>query len=484
MEQMGGLDAAFLYFETPSTHMHVCGVILLDPSTMPGGYSFAAVRDHIHARGSRIAGFRRTLAQVPLNLSRPYWVEYADFDIDYHVRRIAAPSPGSLRELADVVGDIASRPLDRSRPLWEMHVVEGLADGNVALVAKVHHATVDGVSGTNILFHLFDLEPDPDGPSTPADPWEPERKPSDLGLLTRGVADVVKRPFGVAKLTPSTLLRVGNILWSSRRLGGRSATPFTAPRTSFNATLTPHRKVAFTTVPLADVKTIKSAFGVKVNDVVTAIVGGALRTYLGTRDELPDKPLIAAVPVSVHGQVDASQGTSKVSFMFSDLGTEIDDPVRRLQTIAEANASAKEINSMVGASTLMEWADYAAPNTFSLAARLYSSLRFAERHPVVHNLVLSNVPGPQFPLYLRGARLTGLFPLGPIMDGAGLNVTVLSHEDRIGFGFIACRELMPGLWDLADAVEGAVAELLDAAEKLDGAATRAKPKTKAGAAAG
>ena len=481
MEQMGGLDAAFLYFETPTMHMHVCGLIVLDPSTMPGGYSFAAVRDHIQSRGSRISGFRRTLAQVPLNLSRPYWVEYADFDIDYHVRRFAVPSPGGPKELAEIVGDIASRPLDRSRPLWEMHVVEGLVDGNVALVAKVHHATVDGVSGSNLLYHLFDLEPEPTSPSTPADPWEPERKPSDLGLLTRGVVDVVKRPLGVAKLTPSTLLRVGNILWSSRRNGGRSATPFTAPRTSFNATLTPHRTVAYTNVKLDDVKRVKTAFDVKVNDVVTAVVGGALRRYLADRDELPERPLIAAVPVSVHAQTADRQGTTKVSFMFSDLGTELEDPVERLRTIAAANASAKEINSMVGANTLMEWADYAAPNTFSLAARLYSSLRFAERHPVVHNLVLSNVPGPPFPLYLRGARLLGLYPLGPIMDGAGLNATVLSHEDRIGFGFIACRELMPQLWDLADAVADALQELVVAADKLPAGEKKTAP---AGAAAG
>ncbi len=242
--------------------------------------------------------------------------------------------------------------------------------------------------------------------------------------------------------------------------------PFTAPRTSFNATLTAHRKVAYVHVDLADVKHVKNAFGVKVNGVVIATVSGALRRYLSERGELPEKSLMAAVPISVHDTSTERTGTTKVSVMFSSLASDIADPAQRLRTIAKINAGAKADHELVGAHLLQDWAEHAAPNTFSLAARVYSSLRIAERHPVVHNLILSNVPGPPIPLYFAGGRLTALYPLGPIMDGAGLNVTVLSNLDQIGFGFISCRELMPQLWDLADAVPPALAELVAAADAI------------------
>src|SRR3954447_6424462 len=291
MERLGGLDAAFLYFETPTMHMHICGLLILDPSTMPGGYSFAKIRDLVSERAPLIPGMRPKLATVPLNLSRPYWIEDPSFDLDYHLRRIAVPAPGGDRELADIVGDIASRPLDRAKPLWEMWVVEGLENGYVALVAKMHHSIIDGVSGANLMFYLFDIEPEPKNPPVGVDTWEPERRPGDLSLLAQGLFDVVRRPLGVARLTPGTAGKVAGLVWS--RWQGRwhrSPVPFTAPRTSFNATITPHRKVAFVEVSLDDVKTVKAAFGVKVNDVVTAIVSGALRRYLADRDELPDKP--------------------------------------------------------------------------------------------------------------------------------------------------------------------------------------------------
>jgi WS/DGAT/MGAT family acyltransferase len=256
----------------------------------------------------------------------------------------------------------------------------------------------------------------------------------------------------------------------AKRRGGGAAgmpAPFRAPRTSFNATVTAHRTVAFTQVTLDDVKTIKNAFGVKVNDVVIAICSGALRSYLADRDELPDRSLIAAIPISVHDRSDGVEGTTKVSMMFSSLASDIDDPGERLRHIAETNEGAKEDHELVGANLLQNWAEHAAPNTFSLAARMYSSLRLADRHPVVHNLVISNVPGPPIPLYFNGAKLVALHPLGPVMDGAGLNVTVLSNMDAIGFGFIACRELMPKLWDLSDAIPAAVAELIEAADQLE-----------------
>jgi WS/DGAT/MGAT family acyltransferase len=329
-----------------------------------------------------------------------------------------------------------------------------------------------------MMAELFDLEPGAPPRKDVPDTWEPERAPGDVELLGRAVWDVVGRPVGVAKLLPSTVVGIGKLLTRRTRGASGMPAPFTAPRTSFNATVTAHRTVAFTQVALDDVKKVKNAFGVKVNDVVIAICSGALRRYLAERDDLPERSLIAAIPVSVHDRSAEREGTTKVSFMFSSLESDVDDPAERLRRIAATNEAAKEEHELVGASFLQDWAEHAAPNTFSLAARVYSSLRIANRHPVVHNLIVSNVPGPPIPLYFNGARLVVLHPLGPVMDGAGLNVTVLSNMDAIGFGMIACRELMPDLWDLADAVPDALAELVRAADQA-GAAKPAKRRAAA-----
>ena len=465
MEQLSGLDAAFLLFETPTVHMHVLGLVILDPSTMPGGYSYDRIRSHIEERAPLMPGMRRKLAQVPFNLARPFWVDDKDFDLDYHLHRHHVRTPGGDRELADVVAEIGGRQLDRSHPLWELHVVEGMADGTIALVLKLHHSTVDGITGANMLFHLFDLSPTAEGREEVVDTWSPERKPSEVSLLGRGVAEAVTRPFGVAKILPGTAVRTIRLLVNRGQRGTGMPAPFRAPRTNFNATLTAHRIVAFGVVPMSDVKLVKNAFGVKVNDVVLAICAGALRRYLEERDELPERSLIAAIPVSVHADTSEREGTNKVSFMFNTLSTDIDDPVERLRNIAEANEGAKADHKMLGAATLQQWADHAAPNTFSMAARLYSSMRFADRHPVVHNLTISNVPGPELDLYCAGAKLKSLFPLGPVMDGSGLNITVLSQQSGLGFGMIGCRELIPDLWDLCDQVPAALAELVDAAKQ-------------------
>ncbi|MGH2759743.1 MAG: WS/DGAT/MGAT family O-acyltransferase, partial [Actinomycetota bacterium] len=448
---MSGLDATFLYFETPNMHMHVIGVIVFDPSTVPGGYSFDLVKEMMQKRLHLVPTFRRKLAPIPFNLNHPVWVEDAYFDLDYHVRRIGCPAPGSERELAEIVGDEASRPLDRSRPLWEMVIVEGLQNGYVASISKMHHATIDGVSGSNLMVHLFDLEPEP-AEQPELQPWTPERMPSDIERFAYAAVSRLRRPLNIAKVIPQTAKSVLNVV--QRRRGGASggmAAPFSAPRTSFNAPVTPHRRVAFSTTSLEEVKEIKRAFGATVNDVVLAICSGALRRYLSGRGELPDKSLIATCPVSVRGDDEKQVGSNQVSAMFTSLNTDIEDPVERLMAIHEANRNAKEEHHAVGADLLQNWAEFAAPTTFSLAARVYSGLRLAERHPVIHNLVISNVPGPPFPLYFAGAKLVGLNPLGPIMDGAGLNITVLSYVDNINWGFIACRELMPDLWDLASA---------------------------------
>lgn len=475
MERLSGLDATFLYFETPTNHMHVSAVMILDTATVPGGYTFEKLKAAIGARTASIPHFRRRLAVVPFNLHHPVWFDDPHFDLDYHVRRVAVPAPGGPEQLGEVAGDLASRPLDRSRPLWELWVCEGLEGGNTAIIAKMHHSTIDGVTGANLMLHLFDLEPEPSTASTRAVDaaslalGSGERKPSDMELIRYAMISRLRHPkiLSALEILPRTLQAAWNVVQQARDPGRPSgAAPLTAPRTSFNAAVTSHRSVAFTPVPLSDIKAIKNAFGSTVNDVVLAICAGALRRYLIAHHELPDRPLVATCPVSVHGEdVDRGVGDNKVSAMFVSLATTEADPGARLLAIRESTRGAKEIQRAVGATFLMEWSELAAPNTFAQAARLYSGMKLANRHPVVHNVVISNVPGPNFPLYIGGARLIALNPLGPIFDGAGLNITVLSYMDQISFGFIGCRELIPDLWSLAHGVTDATEELMKASQQ-------------------
>jgi WS/DGAT/MGAT family acyltransferase len=459
------MDATFLYCETPTMHLHVCGLIILDTDTMAEAYSFDRVRSMLLGRLPKLASVRQKLATPPFHVSRPFWVDDPHLDVDRHLHRLVLRPPGDERALSRVVGDIASWPLRRDRPLWELWVIEGLADRNVAVVAKMHHSTIDGVSGANMMGELFDLEPSPATSRQSPDDGRAPVSANQLELLMRGLASRLEEPWEIARLVPATASHLVSILWSlgRARSGTPSAAPFTAPRTSFNATLTARRSVAFTDVALSDVKKVKEALGVTVNDVVTALVGGTLRRYLDDRGELPDRSLIAAAPVSVHDQTAERGGVTKLSVMFSSLATDEKDPLERLRAVASANTQAKAMQQMVGADTLTRWAEHFWLNAFALGTRLYSTLHVAEHHPVVHNLILSNVPGPPVPLYLAGARLRGLYPLGPITDGAGLNVTILSQEDRIGVGIVTCPDLVPDVWDLADALPHALEELVAAA---------------------
>lgn len=467
MQRLSGIDASFLYFETPTQHLHVSAVIVIDPSTVPGeGYSFERVKELLRSRLHLVPQFRRRLVSVPFNLDHPIWISDADFDLDYHVRRIGCPAPGTEEQLAEIAADIAGRPLDRTRPLWEIWVVEGLENGHVGVVTKMHHCTVDGVSGANLMVHLLDLEPEPAPKPEPEEGWEPERKPSDAELFARAAVQRVVRPVRILGVIPRTVRSVASFIATRRKQEAGMPAPLTAPRTSFNGAITAHRKVAMARVPLEDIKVVKRAFGTTVNDVVLAVVGGSLRRYLQQRGELPDRTLIATCPVSVRSDEHDKQVANKVSAMFTTLRTDLEDPVDRLRAINAVNRGAKEEHKAIGADTLQKWAEFAAPTTFSLASRLYSWMKLAERHPVVHNLVVSNVPGPPIPLYFAGAKLVALYPLGPVFHGAGLNVTVVSYMDSVFFGLIACREAAPQLWELVAAVPDALAELRKAAEAV------------------
>ena len=464
MQRLTGLDAAFLALETPACHMHVIGVAVLDPSTAPPGPFHERARDLMLARIPHVPPLRRRLVEVPFGLNVPSWIDDPDFDIDYHLRRAALPAPGGPEELAAFVAEVAGRSLDRSHPLWQAFVVEGLENGHQAFVTKIHHSLIDGVAGVAILAALFDFEADtPMVPETePPEAFRPEAKPSDQEMLARAMADLVTQP---AKMYRAVRKSVPNAVRAVQRVRGSEhdvALPLATPRLSMNRSITPHRSVAFSSVQLADVKALKNALGVTVNDVVLALTTGALRKYLEGRDELPDRPLVAAIPTSVRGVGDAQFG-NKVSSMFAALPVELADPLTRVEAIADSMKGAKEMHEEVGNSTLEDWAELASPLLFSRAMRAYSRLRVGERMRPVINLVASNVPGPPFPLYFAGARMVALHPLGPIFDDCGLNLTVISYLDHIDFGFLASRELVPDVDVLAEAVPETLQELMKAA---------------------
>ena len=460
MERLSGLDAGFLYMETPTAHMHTLKIAVVDPAGSTPPYSFQAVKDVLASRIHLLPPFRRRIVEVPLRVHHPVWIEDPDFDIDYHVRRVGCPAPGGPHEFCEMISDMASRPLDRGHPLWEIWVVEGLEDGRVGFVAKMHHTIADGLAAAALLANVMQTVPEQPSPGSS---WKPERIPSNKTLLFDAVADLGRDLRGL----PNLLRRTFEALTALRRhrtsSDVKTPLPFSTPRTSFNASLTPHRTFAMTTLSLADVKAVRSAFGVTVNDVVLAVCAGALRRYLSERGELPAKPLIAGVPVST--STETRLGGNRVSNMFVSLRTDLDDPVARLKAVQEVTKAAKVVHNILGTEMLADWSQRTPPRPFAWFMRLYSRKGWASRHRPPINLVVSNVPGPPGPLEIVGARLEGLSSVGPILEGIGLNITVWSYVGAMNFGIVSCRELMPDIWSLADALRDSLVELRKAAEQ-------------------
>jgi WS/DGAT/MGAT family acyltransferase len=468
MQRLTGLDASFLYLETPSSHMHVAGLMILDPSSTEGGITLDDVKAVYGARLHLAPPFRRRLVEVPFGLHHPLWIEDPHFDLDYHVRATALPSPGTPEQLATLVGRLSAIPLDRTRPLGEVWMIEGLQDGNIAVLTKVHHAAIDGASGNELTVALLDLTPEI-AQHEPDTEWEPDRIPTEVELLSYAASSLARQPVRVARA-------VGKTAGAAMALRRRNReepnlvpppSPFSAPRTSFNTAITPRRSFAYTTVSLPAVKAVKAATGATVNDVVLALCAGALRRYLDKQGEHPEGPLVAMVPVSVRSDDEKDALGNRVSSMFASLATDIDDPLERLQVIHDCMAEVKVQQKAIGADTLGDWAEFAAPALAGRAARLYSRTKMADRHRPLFNVTISNVPGPPFPLYSIGARMVANFPVGPIMDGGGLNMTVMSYLDQLDFGLQACPDVLPDIWSLADGLEASLDELL--------AATKVKP---------
>jgi diacylglycerol O-acyltransferase / wax synthase len=465
VDQLSGLDAFFLYIETPTMHTHVALTAVLDPSTMPGGFSFERIRDHIESRLHLVPPFRRKVVEVPLRLHHPVWVDDPEFHIDNHVKRAALPPPGDVQELASLTGYLASIPLDRSRPLWEMWVIEGLEGGRISLVAKVHHSAMDGAGGADLMPVFFDLEASPaDGAPPPA--FVPEQPPDQWELLGLAGAERLK---GLVKL-PSLARRTGEAISAIRRqrrapAGVAGGTPLTAPRSPFNGPITADRSVGFARLPLADVKEVRQLLGGTVNDVLLATCSLAVRRYLDERGALPSQPMVAACPVSVRTEDERGQANNRLSVMFTPLHTEVGDPIECLASTRVTASAAKQEHETLGSATLSAWANVADPSAASIASNLYSAANLAGRHRPALSFILSNIPGPDFPVYLAGAEMERAYPMGPVLEGAGLNVTVLSYRDSVDFGFLAATALVPDVGALADAVPQAFADLLAAARQ-------------------
>jgi len=470
MQQLTGLDAAFLALETANATGHVGGVCILDPRDAPEPLTLGRLTDVLGERLPLVPVLRRKLQNVPLGLDQPYWVDDPDFDIEYHIRELALPRPGSDAQLTEQVARLHARSLDRSRPLWEIYLITGLARRRAAVYTKIHHAAIDGVSGAELLTVLLDLTPEGREPPAAA-PFRPARPPGPAalaGLAALAGARLAWRPVQTVRLA-NQLVRVlptlapavgtfaGGLLGLNRGDGGIIATSAgRPPATPFNGPITQHRRVAFRSVDLGRVKQVKNAFGVSVNDVVMAMCAGALRRWLAEHDALPQAPLVAMIPVSVRDP--SSQGAlgNKVSAMLTTLPTATAQPERRLEIVHAATKIAKAQQAAIPQGLVDQISDFAPPALTARAARVVFATGLLHRLPPF-NLCISNVPGPNVPVYLCGAKLLAHYPVSVITDGQGLNITVIGYLGQLHFGLTGCRELVPDI----DAVAGYLADELD-----------------------
>lgn len=471
MEQLSPMDTAFLYLETPRTPMHIGSIAIYDPSTAPNSFvRFKDILSHIEDRLHLAKSFRRKLANVPLSLDYPYWVDDPDFDLEYHVRHIALPQPGDWRQLCIQAARLHSRPLDLTKPLWEFTVIEGLNNiqgvpkGSYAIVSKIHHAAIDGVSGVDIMNAVHSL--DPGGAVNPPDrAWIPERTPTSVELLARAQLNTLATPLRLARLAGDVapgLLKsaMGLVRGNFRTTIGR------VPRTRFNGSVTQNRVVDGRDFSLAEIKDIRTRWqGATVNDVVVAICGGAMRRYLKGKSELPSESMVAMAPISVRTKDERGALGNQVAAMTIPIGTHIADPFGRLQYVHEEAENSKALTNAAGARQMTEYARLMPSTLSGLAARLYVRLGMANRIAPMFNTVITNIPGPPIPIYMNGARLVTQFGLGPVFEGMGIIHPVFSYCGRISIAFTSDRNIMPDPETYAACLDDSFQELKAAALK-------------------
>jgi diacylglycerol O-acyltransferase len=477
MRQLTSLDAQFLALENARQTGHVAGLQIYDTSTSPNGQmTCKEISDLIASRLHLLPPLRWRLVEVPLGADYPYWIADPDFDLDFHIRELALPSPGDDQQLAEQIARLHSRALDRSRPLWEMYVISGLQSGHTALYTKIHHALIDGVSGAEITGMLLDLTPEIRQVEAEA-PIEAGREPSKAEMLARALIGLPRYPWRVIKALPSAVPNLEETQFSAipgvssiGRLAGRVQgllgdgnrvirSGLEAPKTSFNGRISAHRRFAFGQLDLDRVKKVKSAYGVTVNDVVVTMCAGAVRRWLQEHHELPDQPLVTQIPVSVRTTEQAGTYGNRILLLGAPLFTDIADPAERLRRTSEELQVMKDRHKAMPAQLLADVNHFVPPAIFSRAARATFSLATSSVGRPQWNLVISNVPGPQFPLYCAGSRLVAHYPVSVITDGMGLNITAMSYDGHIDVGVIADRDQMSDVWCILDWLHDALTEL-------------------------
>ena len=447
MEQLSGLDASFLYLETANSPMHIGALAIYDPSTAPGGkVGFKQIMENTLKRADRVEMLNNVLMEVPLGLDHPYWRTDGAFDPEFHIRHIALPKPGDWRQLCIQVARLHARPLDRARPLWEFYIVEGLDNlegfppGCFALVTKMHHAAIDGASGVEINEVIHDLTPDYKTGEVPE--IKKERQLSGFELIWKAQINNIKTPFRFLDVARNTVPGFAKAVTALAR--GELTRVTDIPRTRFISNVSPHRVFDAVEFDLADIKKIKDAVeGVTVNDVALSICGGGLRKYLQSKDELPEESLVAMAPINIRTKDKLGTAGNQVSQMTVRVCSNIEDPLERLKAVNAGTATAKELTHAVGAKSMTDYAQFMPSTLSAAAARLSSRIGLANRIKPAYNCVITNVPGPQIPLYFTGAKLMASYGLGPAIDGMGLFHCIFSYSGRFNVGVSACREMMP-----------------------------------------
>lgn len=447
MRQLTGLDASFLYMETPNAPMHIAGLGIYDQSTAPGGkLRFKEIVDNIHRRILELPTMTQRLVKVPFDMDHPYWVTDGTFDPEFHIRHIALPKPGDWRQLCIQVSRINARPLDRDRPLWEIYIIEGLDNvegvpkGSFAMFSKVHHAAVDGTSSVEMSVAMHDLTADFKR-SHKAPMVKLDNKPTTAELLARSTLNNIRTPFHFVSVARNTIPGFAKAAISMGR--GELHRVRDIPRTRFNGAVSPHRVFDAINVPLDEVKAIKNSIpGATVNDVAIAIVGGAMRKYLAHHDELPETSMAAMAPINVRSDRDASAGNI-VSAMTVKIRSDISDAGERLQAVHEGTRDAKELTNAVGAKAMTDYTNMMPAKLVSEAARLSTRLGLANRMRPSYNCVITNVPGPPIPIFSTGAKMVATYGTGPVVDGLGLFHAVGSYCGQFMISATCCRAMMP-----------------------------------------
>ena len=463
MQQTSGLDAAFLFLETPNAPMHIGSVGIFDPSTAPGGVvRFKRIIQTIRERAHHAPCLRQRLVEVPFNADFPYWVRDESFDPEFHIRHIALPKPGDWRQLCIQVSRLHARPLDRSRPLWELYVIEGLDNvegippGCFALMTKLHHAAIDGVSSQAIAAALCDATPEireVEG----AEQWQADEPPTPFELTAMAIEHNAMRPLRYLEFLQKSVPAWTKALEAA--VTGSLKLPPSVPRTRFNRVVSPHRVFEGVDLSLEKIKAIKTAVGGTVNDVVLAICAGALRKYLLEKDELPDKSLVSMCPINVRDPNAVAEGGNEVVSMSVELHTDIEDAGERLQAICASTRDAKEYTNAIGARSMMEMADFIPMELGVLGARVAAEQGIANFATPTFNTVITNVPGPATPYYSNGAKHVRGWGMGPCVDGNGLFHAVGSYCGELNIGVTCCRVMMPDPSHYAELLRESFAEL-------------------------